>query len=142
MIRFNQKEKIRELLSVIDDVTISINSSIADSYPIIYIKSGEMITNEVIDNETYDDIYVYFISIILPIDDREGVVQFNEELMDNLEEEVVTILRHRNTRNQALLWQDLRVTEVSSLNNNEEILIGSNTIKKDIRVEVDTIINY
>lgn len=142
MIRQNQKAKIQELLTNIDNVTIVVDSVMPQSFPIILIKSGEIITNEVIDNETYNDIYVYNISIILPINDAQYIARYNEELCDSLEYAVVSILRARGTRNNQTQWQDIRVREVTSIYNNEYLIIDKATIRKDIIVEVDTIVNY
>ena len=142
MIRTNQKNRILELLQNIDNVTIVVDSAMPNSFPIIYIKSSNIIMEEVIDNETYNDKYVYTISIILPTNDSQYISRYNENLMDNLEQAVLAILRDRETRNNQEYWQDLRLVEVTSVYNNDFLIVDKANIRKDFIVEVDTIVNY
>jgi hypothetical protein len=140
-IRYNHKFKLKEILETIQYngqpiVVLESYQSNPSSYPYYFIQSGEFKT-EFLSNRRKKNKYTYYITLAFSVEDA-----INQVAVDILEEEFIKKLTQESTRDaNSLLWQDLFLTSVSEMGQND-INIQDNIVMKVFTIEIETITIY
>jgi hypothetical protein len=146
-IRFNQKQKIKEILESVLDVDVTTHYTTAHpAFPYVYIASAELIPNiagSSFDTGSYLRVYNYNIVCVFNADEILDQTSTFEDLIDDIEDKIITIMQNHSTRsNNAMLWNDLTCGTFSAFVQNDEPQINQTLVFKTLPISIETQVPY